>query len=331
MEREALQEYVMLLADRDDPLQFDKRGQIVLRAGTIPKGPSERLRADAITINERLYVRDELLAKLPNLERIHEVTSDLLRVRTTTSLEHAQDAHAMCTQLLPELAMELGALPTRRLALFLFAARSDYEATLEALSMGARKLVAGVAMPNPLVAMVCMEALDPDIAQGVILHETTHLFSYAVSRSVLPAWYSEGLADTFGGTGTYTWNGTRLTTQGQFDRSRLDALKVRDGLMPLREFLEADQFVQWQRGNEYGLAFYAQSWAFLRFMRRGAGDALAAKFVDWETRCRGQALGFELGGASEDAHRAAAALFQRMFAEDLDKLERGFGEWLIRQ
>jgi len=321
-------EYKDLLGDSDEPLIFDAKGQIVIRAGVIPKKASEKLRAEAISINGRLYVRDEMLAKLPKLEQIHEVSSPALRVRTTTSLEHAQDAHAMCSQLLPELAAEMGAVPTRRLSLFLFASKPDYEATLDALGMGEHKLVAGVAMPSPPVAMVCMEGLPEEVARGVILHEATHLFAFSVSRSVLPPWYSEGFADTFGGTGTFSWDGSKLVVKGMFERSRIEALQVEGGTMALRDFLEADQFEQWRRGHDVGLAFYAQSWAFLRYLRSGAGDEIAARFAEWEARCRGQLLGFELGSKRSANTRAANDLFVQMFEADLPKLERGFEEWL---
>ena len=328
---EAQAEYVALLGDSDEPLVFDAKGQIVVRAGAIPKQASEKLRAEAITINGRLYVRDELLAKLPKLERIFEVSSPALRVRATTSLEHAQDVHAMCTQLLPELEAELGAAPTRRLQLFLFTARADYEATLDSLGVGEHKLVAGVALPRPPVAIVCMEGMPEEIARGVILHEATHLFTYAVSRSALPAWYSEGFADSFGGTGTYTWDGSKLTVKGLFDQARIDALKLEGGTMPLRDLLEANQFEQWRRGRDVGLAFYTQSWAFLRYLRGGAGDGIAARFAEWEVRCRGQLLGFEPGSKNAANPRAAGDLFVQMFEPDLDKLERGFKEWLQLQ
>lgn len=320
--------YVELLLDRDEPLAFDSKSQIVLPAGTIPAKAAARLREGAITINGKLYVRDELLAKLPDLKGIFEVSSDDLRVRTTTTLEDAKDLHAMCTQLLPALVEDMGATPDRRLALFVFGKHADYDRTLDALELGDHKIVSGVTTPSPLVALVCADGLAPEILRGVCLHETTHLFTYAVTRTVFPAWYREGLADTFGGTGTFTWDGAKLTLQGLLDRSRIDALKADGGTMPLSELLVADQLAQWKRGKDAGLAYYAQSWALLRYLRTGAGAEIATRLDQWETRCIGQALGYVLGVKRQSTHGPASDLFMDLFGKDLRKLEEGFRVWL---
>ena len=101
--------------------------------------------------------------------------------------------------------------------------------------------------------------------------------------------------------------------------------------MPLRELLDADQFAQWKRSKEAGLAFYAQSWAFLRYLKTGAGDQFAARFEQWESRCIGQALGFQLGTKRSTERGPASALFLELFEKDLDKLEEGFKVWLKEQ
>ena len=327
-EKEGQGIYVDLLLDRDEPLAFDTKGQIVLPAGVIPAKASAKLREGAITINGNLYVRDEILAKLPDLKEIFEVSSDELRVRTTTTLEDAKDLHAMCSQLLPALAADIGATPERHLSLFVFAKRADYERTLDALDLGEHKVVSGVTSPSPLVAVVCAEGISPEIKRGVCLHETTHLFRYAVEHCVFPAWYAEGYADTFGGTGTFTWDGTKLTLGGMFDHSRIAALKADGGTVPLSEMLVADQFAQWKRGKDAGLAFYAQSWAFLRFLRTGAGGEFAARLDLWEQRCMGQAVGYVFGAKRPSTRGPASDLFLEMFGKDLPKLEEGFKVWL---
>ena len=320
--------YTRLLLEKDDPLEFDAKGQIVLPAGTIPTKASAKLREAAITINGKQYVRDELLAKLPELKEIFEVTSDEVRVRTTTTLEDARDLHAMCTQLVPALAEDFGATPSRRLQLFVLAKRADYEKTLDALDLGDHKLVAGVTTPSPFVALICAEGQAPDVLRGVCLHELTHLFCYAVTHMVFPGWWSEGFADTFGGTGTFTWDGAKLTLQGLLDRSRIDALKADGGTMPLDEMLVADPLTLWKSGKDAGLAFYAQTWAFLRYLRTGAGAEMAARLEQWEQRCLGQALGYEPGTKRPSGRKAASDSFMEQFGKDLPKLEAGFRVWL---
>jgi hypothetical protein len=327
-EQEGRQIYVDILLQRDEPLAFDPKGQIVLPAGTIPAKIAEKLREAAITINGKLYVRDELLAKLPAVKEIFEVSSDEIRVRTTTTLEEARDLHAMCTQLLPALVEDFGSTPSRRLLLFVMAKRADYEQTLDALDLGDHKLVAGVTTPSPFVALICAEGQKSDILRGVCLHEITHLFCYAVTHTVFPAWWSEGYADTFGGTGTFTWDGAKLTLQGLLDRSRIDALKADGGTIPVSEFLAADPLSQWKRSKEAGLAYYAQAWAFLRYLRTGAGAEVATKLDQWESRCLGQALGYQPGAKRPTARGPASDLFMELFGKDLPKLDAGFRVWL---
>jgi hypothetical protein len=98
--------------------------------------------------------------------------------------------------------------------------------------------------------------------------------------------------------------------------------------MPLAELLVTDALATWNRDKDAGLSFYAQSWAFVRYLRTGAGAAVAARFEQWEERCRGQALGFELGVARTTQRAPASGLFQDLFGADLPKLEAGFADWL---
>ncbi len=328
LEREAQEFYVELLLNVDEPLSFDPKSQITLAAGTIPKDASAKLREQAITINGKLYVRDELLAKLPALTEIFEVSSSELRVRTTTTLEAARDLHAVCSSLLPFLALDMGAKSQRRFSLLVFGKRAEFDQTLDALNYSEHKIVSGIASYSPFVALVCAEGLPPETVRAVCLHELTHSFAQAVSRSIFPAWFTEGFAETFGGAETFTWDGTRLEVGGMFPRSRLDALKREGALMPLAELIVADQFVQWKRSKEAGFLFYAESWALLRYLRTGAGAEIAARFEEWETRCIGQALGFELGVKRSTQSGPASQLFSQMFAKDLPKLEIGFQAWL---
>lgn len=336
--------YMELLLARDEPLEFDAKGRIVLPHGTIPEAASAKIADDAVQINGRRYVRDALLSKLPEVLTLFEVSDEEVRVRSTTSLEEARDLHALCKALLPKLEQDLGAKPERRLPLFVFGKRPDYERTLDQLGLSGHKTVAGVASSQPFVAIVCAEGLarpaveevpedaergpDYDILRGVCLHELTHLFSAAVSRSAFPCWYEEGLADTFGGSGTFVWDGKSLQVGGLLARSRLDALRDPKGRMPLNTFLIHDALSSWRSGTDAGLAFYAQAWAWVRYLRSGAGTEVATRFEAWEDRCRGQMLGFEPGRAGGGDRASASNLFYEMFGKDLPKLEAGFAVWL---
>ena len=46
-------------------------------------------------------------------------------------------------------------------------------------------------------AVISMEGNDEESLQGLVLHELTHLVAFGISPTVMPSWYSEGLADTY--------------------------------------------------------------------------------------------------------------------------------------
>ena len=328
LERQARDEYVSILRARNEPLAFDAKGQITLPSGTIPKAPSETLRAEAITINGAPYVRDELLEKLPELASIHEASSAELLVRSTVSLEAAKEMHALGSALLPALEADLGARPERRLVLYLFAEKKTYETLLDALGHAEHKLVSGVAMNWPPLALACAEGLEARGVQALCLHELTHHYVQSISRAAFPSWYAEAYADTFGGPGTFTWDGTTLATGGLIERGSIEALKEEGGTRPLRELLEMDALGAWKLGREEGFAFYAQAWAFLRFLRTGAGDATARTLATWEDRCSGQALGWVSGRRGHGATSPASELFLELFGKELHRLEDAFHAWL---
>jgi hypothetical protein len=309
--------------------RMDRHGHRALRGHVDPDLLARLMRADAIEINGLPYVRDTFLRRVPQVKRVFEKSTPELRVRSTTSVEEAEHVHAACAALLPVLDADLGLAPGRRLQVIVIGERAHYNTYLDLADLSSHRAADGFADRVAATAVLCREGSDDAHVLGLALHELAHLHQLSVTPAAFPSWYREGWAESFGGTGTFTFDGTTLETRLPMSAARL--AEVRAAPFPLRELLDADALALLAADKTAARRYYAQSWAFLRFMRRGAGDALAAKFVDWETRCRGQALGFELGGASEDAHRAAAALFQRMFEEDLDKLERGFGEWLIRQ
>ena len=354
-----------LLLERGEPLECDAKGRILFGSGAIHAAISTKILAESVVINGKRYVRDELLAKLPDLAALHEVADAELLVRTTTSLEEAREIHALGKALLPRLAEELGALPGRRLPLYVFGKRAEYESLLDALSLSAHKIAMGVAPNRPFAALVSAEDVAvkregagagegpeggtgesgggdsgeveiPEDAErsptrtrlhGVCLHELVHLYSAAISRTAFPAWYEEGLADTYGGAGTFDWDGARLETGGLIDRARIEGLLVPGGRMTISDLFLTEALERWRKGKDAGLAFYAQSWAFLRYLRTGAGESVAARFRTWEDRCRGQVLGWELGRPS-GSRVPANNLFLEMFGEELPKLEVGFAEWL---
>ncbi len=325
---EAVAEYGAVLRALDRALDVDARGRIRTPVGRIPAEPSARILPDAVTINGQRYLRDAFLERLPPDREVFEVATEGLRTRSVTSLEEARAMHALCTALLPHLERDLGGRPTRRPTVFVLGDRESYSACLPAAGFEPDAAAEGVTDNVTMTALVCSEGLSADRVQALALHELTHVFQHGVSPTVMPSWYTEGLADTWGGQGTFGWDGRELQVGGLMSRHRIAPLLEPGGLLPLVDLLAADVLTLWEADPETALSFYAQAWALVRFLRTGAGPDVAARFEDWENACRGAALGAEAGRARNRDASAATELFLESFGAELDTLEEAFLAWL---
>lgn len=326
-------EYTGLLARRGEPLEFSKSGCIVLESGTLPEKESQRVREEAVSINERLYVRDRFLAALPQLKALYEQRDAALCVRSTRSLEEAQRVHALVRQLLPALEQDTGARPTKTLMLALLDDVALYDAYLDAVKMPEHKAALGFADQLSNVAIVCSGKARPEELDAVCLHETTHAYHFAVSRSTLPSWYCEGLAETFGADGAFRSEDGKLVFGGVLPAARLDLLRVEKLGFGLRELLEQRAVTLLGSGDgKRARAFYTECWALVRFLRSGAGEDVARRFAQWETTCRGALVDAVIVGMeSRDSKPATASdLFLKSFGRDLPKLEDAFFAWLAK-
>jgi hypothetical protein len=329
LEQEARVEFEDIMRDLDLPLEADSKGRLVTAAGKVPAEPSAAILADAVQINGRPYLRDAFLQHLADWGELFEVESDELRVRTQTSLEDAQALHSLASALLPTLEADLGGRSDWRPTVFVFAKRSDYEAYLNAAGLGSHAAVAGLADARARTAVICGEDNDAEALNALVLHELTHLVAFGISPTVMPSWYSEGLADTYGGQGTFEWeNGELVTIAGLMPRERLTPLLEPERRLSFDELFAADALQLWNSDKDAAQRFYAQSWAVIRFFRSGAGGSVAAEFERWEQICRGTALGAQLGNPMSRESRDSRALFERMFAKDLPELEAEFVAWL---
>jgi hypothetical protein len=321
-------EYRGLLRSRDKPLEFDAKGRIKLEKATIPAEPSARIKAAAVAINDKLYVRDEFLELLPDVTEIYEAEGERVRVRCQTSNEQAADVLAIAEALLPQLAEDTGGRPTSLMKLFVFKEKETYDQYLDAADLSQHKVASGLAVGGAFIALVNGGGRDDEAIRGIALHELSHLFMFGVTRVVMPSWYSEGFAETYGGTGTFTWKDGKLTLGGKMSAYRVDPLRG-EGYIPLRELVGgvAHDLLRKDKGRAH--RFYAESWAFVRFMCSDeAGKDVAERFAVWEDTCRGKALGAEIGKPESRNSRPAQDLFLRTFRDDLDDLDARFREWL---
>lgn len=325
---EAEKEYESILRKRAEPLDVDKKGKLQIAGESIPDELSEKFLKEAVSINDVLYLRDDFLKLIPDIDAIQQVESEQLRVRSTLTLEETQELFALAEALLPQLEESLHARPGVRLNLFLFPDRESYEAYIDTIQKPALKAVTGFAQREGFHAVVCMEGLDLQQLYGVTLHELTHLFAMSVSRSVMPSWYAEGFAEYFAGQGTLEWDGSTLTTRGRMAEFRLASLEDPLNRFTLDGLLTSDALALFGEDREKALRFYVQSWAFMRYMRQDADKKTRQKFLEWEAQCHGGALGAELGNEWASNAGPAMDLFHRKFGKDLELLEIEFQNYL---
>ena len=92
------------------------------------------------------------------------------------------------------------------------------------------------ALPTPGWAtpygILLWAALDASTARRV--RDEGKVF-FGTAPAFLPDWYAEGFAESFGGQGTFTWDGKTLQTGGLLAKHRLAALQ--QAPLPLRELL----------------------------------------------------------------------------------------------
>jgi hypothetical protein len=92
--------------------------------------------------------------------------------------------------------------------------------------------------------------------------------------------------------------------------------------------LNADALDLWRVDRAKALRFYAQSWAFRRFLAEEAGTELSERLERWRAMCLGAALGADFRNPYGADRTASQELFRELFGEELDPLERAFREWL---
>ncbi|MBL8752380.1 MAG: hypothetical protein JNK15_03685 [Planctomycetes bacterium] len=261
---------------------------------------------------------------------VHE--DALLQVRTDLPGDAAAKLHALGSALLPHLRERLDGAPTQRLVLTVFARHADYVAYLTARGMAGHAKAPGLCDYGTFQTLVAATRADgAPLGDGelhaLVLHELAHLYFFGVAPAVMPDWYAEGFAESFGGQGTFTWDGTRLTVGGRMDASRLESLRAAP--LSLRELVDVRIGVLLAMDRKKGIDYYAQCWALQRFLRQPECK-WHDRFAQFEAACRGKALGApERGRPAPDAAPASVE-FLRLFGADLDAIDAAFREWLAK-
>ena len=312
----------------DVPLEAGDDGLIATPQGKVPKDHSEKLLERAVRINGRLSVRDASLELLGDIETIFLAANNEAAVRTESSMEQAISLLDLVTALVPILETDMGGRPTRPLRVLVFAKRSTFESWCDQAGLGDHKEATGVADSKTWATVICSEGLSDETLQGIVLHECTHLFQYGVSPAVMPSWYNEGVAETYGAPGTFAWDGKKLEVGGPQAAETVRAQAADGAWIPFDRFLTDDAMTLITRGDGSSHAFYLQSWAFVRWLRAAAGSDIAERFEQFELLARGSGAGAQAGQHHSHDAKAAGELFARTVGPDLRALEADFRTWL---
>ena len=322
---QAEREFLDLLAGLEGPLESDARGRILTPAGRIPLRVSEPVLARAVPIGGRPYLRTERLDWIGADVEVFEHAGEHLRVRGLRDREEVERMHALCSQLLEPLTLRLEGRPARVPTLFLFPDLTSYRSAAAAAGLAPPEGVQGIADLGGDTALVCSADLEPELVLGLALHELTHVVAQGVSPSVLPSWFGEGLAESWGGQGTFAVADGRLAFGGPMSPHRLAPLVDPSTPFSLAELVTTDVLTLWAEDPAAARTFYARSWAALRFLESEAEPAITSRFGSWVHGCRAGAL-----GAADGSPVAAQEHFVALFEEDLPALEAPFRAWLLR-
>lgn len=297
----------------DGERKFDY-ASVMATGGGAPPGPNGTPRAPQFR-------------PLPKLLGFREASTDAVVLRTDLPKARAEELCALGTALCEPLAERLEGLPVGKLHVLVFGKRSDYDAYLQARGHGDATVARGLCDYGGRQAMLCAEGLEAADLHALLLHELTHLYFWCCSPVRMPDFYAEGLAETFGGQGTFVWDGKALTVGGPMRRDRVDAVKKAP--LPLRDLVAANALQLLGSDHDKAMVFYTQAQLLQRFLAT-PDCPWRARFGWWEDECRGALRGTE-STLRQGSVAPAEQSFQRLFGEDLGDLEKAFFAWLAEQ
>jgi hypothetical protein len=318
---EQAKKYLLQALQLGAEVELDPKGKHKVDGITIPPELAAWLVEQTIEVQNGPRRFEAGAARGFQLQGFREHASAPLIVRTDLSAERCQQLHTLASALLPALQERLQGAPTRPLLLLVFAQRTAFDGYLK--SLGTATAGSGLCDYGSYQTIVSAEGLADDELHAMVLHELSHLYFWGTAPAAMPDWYAEGFAESFGGQGTFTWDGKQLQLGMVMRKDRLEAM--RQAPLPLRELLDSSAERLLGSDRDKGLRFYAQSWALQRFLRQ-SGGAWEKRFAHWEALCRGAVLG-AAEGRYGDA-QAAQDQFLRLFGKDLDLIEQQFLAWL---
>ena len=169
---------------------------------------------------------------------------------------------------------------TERLVLYVFGLRTEWQAFTERRFPVRfpiyRRIRNGGYTEGNVSALFCR---DHGSALATIAHEGWHQYVSSRFTQVLPAWLNEGLACGFESVDSF---GVRPRFDPNQNTFRINSLREgiqQDNLMSLAEIVETDAGRMLAGKSLRNTdAYYAQVWALITFLRRGAGGRYRADF-----------------------------------------------------
>jgi hypothetical protein len=301
-------------------ISVDAKGTSKLDKVTLPDALAKWLQDQTVLTASGERVFEAAAGHGLRLQGLQEHRSEQLVVRSDLDARQCQQLHALGMALLPHLEARLEGTSPRQLVLLVFGKRAAYDAYLA--SLGIASAGAGLAEYGSFQTIVCAEDKSDGELHALILHELSHLFFFGTAPAAMPDWYAEGFAESFGGQGTFAWDGKVLTLGAMMQPDRLQAAQA--AIMPLRELLAGDAEALWRTDRDKALQFYTHAWAFQRFLRN-ADCPWREEFDAFEAQCRGGALGAVAGKAGD--RKPAQAVFDERFGQQIDAIETAFHAW----
>jgi hypothetical protein len=306
-------------------IEVDAKGTARIDGERVPEALADWLQGMTIQVNGKQPAFEAAGGAAPKLPDVTEVRSDELVVRTDLPAASAAALHALASAFLPKLRERLAGAPTHPLQLFVFKKRADFLAYLEARGMARFAGGSGVADYGTFQTLVCAEEKTDEQLHALVLHELSHLYFFGTAPAAMPDWFAEGFAESFGGQGTFTWDGETLQLGLPMRRDRIEDLQKAP--IPLRELFATDAANLLITDHDKGMRFYAECWALQRFLREDK-NPWQARFGYFEAQCRGAVLGAPEGGRKTLDPTASRALCDRLFGPDLEQIDGAFREWL---
>ncbi|MBK9120938.1 MAG: hypothetical protein IPM18_15260 [Phycisphaerales bacterium] len=223
---------------------------------------------------------------------------------------------------------------TRRMPVFLFAARDEWETFTRRLTGERARIYLNVRNGGfSENGVTVIEYTTHATTFPLLSHEGWHQYLHLHVQPRVPAWLNEGLAVYCEG---QRWTRTRLKAfDPRFNPARRNALLEAvsaQQLHPLRYLLETNPGVVVQGDSKDVRAYYAQVWALVMFLQEGMDGKYADRFLallaalgepDLERRARTAHI-----WSDRPQFGYGEALFRSFISEDLDTVAQEYEEYL---